>query len=60
MISKCWSQNPKDRPSFDYIFEFLVNYLSRSNEMIDRKEVLDYIDFLSGPEAKEKGYCMIC
>ena len=45
MISKCWSQNPKDRPSFDHIFELLVNYLSQSNEMIDRSFGLHRFSF---------------
>lgn len=46
LISKCWSQNPLDRPSFDEIFDLLSNDFSYFQEDIDEQEVNNYLDLL--------------
>lgn len=49
IISNCLAKDPKNRPSFGRIFDFLINHFS-SNELIERDEVLDYIDILQKSE----------
>lgn len=49
IISNCWAKDPKNRPSFNQIFDFLIKYFS-SNKLIERDEVLDYFDILQKSE----------
>ena len=44
LISMCWSQKPKDRPSFNDIFNHLSNDFSYSPEVVDEEEVNDYLE----------------
>lgn len=46
LISKCWSQNPKERPTFHEIFEKLSSDMTYFNETIEEAEVQDYLDML--------------
>lgn len=46
LITRCWSQDPKDRPSFESIFEELSNDFSYSYETVDEDEINDYIEML--------------
>lgn len=47
LISKCWSQNPEDRPSFDEIFKLLVDdYKSFFQEDVDVEEINNYLELL--------------
>ena len=44
LIKQCWSENPNDRPSFDYIYDSLVDDSSMLiNDQIDRAELRSYI-----------------
>lgn len=44
LIKQCWSGNPNDRPSFDYIYDSLVDDSSMLiNDQIDRDELRSYI-----------------
>lgn len=47
LISRCWSQNPSDRPSFDEIYkELSTNYKLYTDDLFDEDEFLNYIDIL--------------
>lgn len=46
LISQCWSQNPKERPSFDENYEKLSTDFSYSEETVDEDEVREYIEKL--------------
>lgn len=52
LISSCWSQEPKDRPSFDEIFNALSNDRTCIGEDVDEDEVDEYLEGLK--EAKDK------
>ncbi|KAK8876598.1 hypothetical protein M9Y10_006816 [Tritrichomonas musculus] len=54
LIQRCWSQDPKDRPSFDEIFRELSSDPSMLGEAVDEDEIYDYIDMLAERE-KEQG-----
>lgn len=43
LISKCWSSNALDRPSFDTIFEQLVNDFSFLKDEVDKDEIDQYL-----------------
>ena len=43
LISRCWSQESKDRPSFKEIFEELSNDFSYSIEDVDEDEINEYL-----------------
>ena len=47
LIEKCWSQDPKDRPSFDEIFEMLSSNFSFSDETVDEDELNEYLEMLN-------------
>lgn len=56
LIEKCWSQDPKDRPSFEEIFRQLSSDFSYIDEDIDEDEINDYLEILEEArktEAKE-------
>lgn len=56
LIEKCWSQDPKDRPSFEEIFKQLSSDFSYFDEDIDEDEINDYLEILEEArktEAKE-------
>ena len=44
LISKCWSQKAKDRPSFEEIFDILSNDFSCSPEDVDEIEIRNYLE----------------
>ena len=46
LIEKCWSQDPKERPSFDEIFEKLSTDFSYSEETVDEDEINEYLEML--------------
>lgn len=47
LISRFWSQNPSDRPSFDEIYkELSTNYKLYTDDLFDEDEFLNYIDIL--------------
>ncbi|KAK8843074.1 hypothetical protein M9Y10_025265 [Tritrichomonas musculus] len=43
LLGRCWSQDPKDRPSFDEIFEELSSSFNYIYEDVDEKEIKDYL-----------------
>ena len=44
LLSKCWSQDPSERPSFDEIYTLLSNDFSYLDEPVDEEEVNEYIE----------------
>lgn len=46
LIEKCWSQNPKDRPTFDEIVNELKTNEDFITDIVDRDEFQDYIELL--------------
>ena len=44
LIVKCWSKNPKDRPTFKEIYEKLSSDKNYFLDDVDEDEVLNYID----------------
>ncbi|KAK8849325.1 hypothetical protein M9Y10_018697 [Tritrichomonas musculus] len=44
LITKCWSDNVTERPSFDEIYNLLSNDFTYFDESIDHDEVNEYID----------------
>ncbi|KAK8883844.1 hypothetical protein M9Y10_042943 [Tritrichomonas musculus] len=52
LISSCWSKEPKDRPSFEEIFNTLSNDRTCIGEDVDEDEVDEYLEALK--EAKDK------
>lgn len=46
LISRCWDQNPSERPSFKEIFKLLSEDFSYSAESIDEDEINEYLDLL--------------
>lgn len=47
LISKCWSNDPKERPSFAEIFDLLSSNLTYFSEDVDKDEVSRYIEILN-------------
>lgn len=48
LISQCWSQDPKERPSFDAIFEKLSTDFSYFDDEINESEVNKFLEMLKG------------
>lgn len=46
LITKCWSQNEKERPSFDEIVHWLENEKEFITDSVDEDEFLDYVQFI--------------
>ncbi|KAK8871844.1 hypothetical protein M9Y10_007587 [Tritrichomonas musculus] len=46
LIETCWSNNPKERPTFDEIVELLQTDPEFITECVDEGEFIDYIDFI--------------
>ena len=46
LITKCWSQNPSERPTFDEIVDMLKNNDDFIIDSVDKQEFLDYIDLI--------------
>ena len=57
LLSRCWNQNPIDRPSFKEIFDELLGSISSKTpyfkDEIDIDEVKKYIDLLNAEKNKE-------
>ena len=43
LISKCWSQDPQERPSFNEIYELLANDFTYFDETVDEEEIQNFI-----------------
>lgn len=51
LISKCWNEDPDERPTFSEIFDKIsADYKSFTQESIDDDEIEDYIDMLKSSE----------
>lgn len=53
LIEKCWSQDPKERPSFDEIVDELINdrrYIDELEGLIDEDQFLTYVDYIENYE----------
>ena len=46
LIELCWSQDPKEHPSFEYIFEKLSTDFSYSFETVEEDEINEYLEIL--------------
>ena len=53
LLCKCWSMNPEERPTFEYIFNELSKDITYFNETIDEGELIDYLDILSEHKSEE-------
>ncbi|KAK8883823.1 hypothetical protein M9Y10_042922 [Tritrichomonas musculus] len=53
LITRCWSKDPKERPSFDEIFDELSTNFSLLDEDVDEEEINEYIKYL-GDKRNEK------
>ena len=51
LIEKCWSQDPKDRTSFDEIVEELKSNSDFITDLVDENDFLVYRDFLEDYES---------
>ena len=52
LLSRCWSENPKERPSFKEIFDILLCEIQLNEESIDKEEIMKYLSILNGYHAK--------
>lgn len=46
LIEKCWSQDPKERPSFDAIVDHLKNNINFITRNIRKEDYTNYIEFI--------------
>lgn len=46
LISRCWSEKPNERPSFEEIFNELASDFNCLGEKVDEEEVQKYISML--------------
>ena len=46
LITRCWSQDPNDRQSFDAIVDQLKNNSNFTTNTIRKQEYTDYIEFI--------------
>ena len=46
LLNRCWCQDPKERPSFDVIFNEISKDFSYLNEDVDEDEINDYLRIL--------------
>ena len=46
MIERCWSQDPKDRPTFNEILEELKNNQDFITDLVDENEFINYVEFI--------------
>lgn len=54
LLNRCWSQDIKERPSFDEIFEKLSTEFTYIDEDVDEEEINNYLAYLEEGEKKEK------
>ena len=47
LIEKCWSEDPKDRPTFEQIVDKLKNDRNFITETIDEEKFLNYVNFIN-------------
>ena len=47
LITRCWSKDPSERPSFEEIFQELSTNFSLFDEDVDENEIKDYLDHLA-------------
>ena len=53
LISRCWSQNPEERPTFSEIFELLSNdFTYIDEEEIDEDEINSYLSAIEEKSAE--------
>lgn len=57
LLSKCWDNDPNERPSFKEIFQMLSSDFSYFDEKIDKKEVQNYLDVLQNAKEKDVNNC---
>lgn len=47
LLTRCWSQDPEERPSFDEIFNLLSSDFSYFDEYVDADEIKEYLETIS-------------
>ena len=50
LIERCWSQNPKDRPTFEEILQTLKTNPEFITESVDKEEFYQYISTIDNSE----------
>ena len=53
LITRCWSKDHNERPSFDEIFQELSTNFSLLNEDVDEDEIRDYLNYLAYEKKEE-------
>lgn len=53
LITRCWSKEASERPSFDEIFDELSTNFSLLNEDVDEDEIREYLDYLEDGRKEE-------
>ena len=50
LINRCWSQDWKDRPSFEEIVDQLRHDESFTDDLIDKEDFYDYVSYIDSLE----------
>ncbi|KAK8843025.1 hypothetical protein M9Y10_025213 [Tritrichomonas musculus] len=53
LLTRCWSKDPNERPSFEEIFQELSTNFSLFDEDVDEDEIRDYLDYLADENKEE-------
>lgn len=53
LLSKCWSDEPSERPTFGEIFDHLSNDLTYLKETVDEEEIHNYLKMLSSTKKNQ-------
>lgn len=56
LLCQCWSDNPSERPTFEYIFNELKSDRSYFLESVDEEEVTQYLNLLSDCNKSDEPY----
>lgn len=56
LLTKCWSEEPRERPSFDEIFDNLSKNYKYSNETFEEKEIQDFLFSLDEERSNPSQY----
>ena len=54
LLQRCWSQDPKERPSFNEVFQLLSSDFSYSPEDVDNDEIENYLEMIAYSSENKK------
>lgn len=54
LITRCWSRDVEERPTFKEIFEMLTNDFSFSSESVEEDEIRDFIEMLETKDEEKR------